>query len=71
MAQCILLVRLNETGIAWCRLKEVLVTPEFRDWAKKHVVLLKIDFPRKKAQSDTEKARNDMLQRKYEIPGTN
>jgi thioredoxin-related protein len=43
------------TGSDWCgwciRLqKEVLQTPEFAKWAKKNVVLVELDFPRKTPQ---------------------
>ena len=43
------------TGSDWCgwcirRQKEVLKTPEFEAWAKKKVVLVELDFPRRTPQ---------------------
>lgn len=62
------------TGSDWCgwciRLKkEVFDTPEFKAWATKNVVLLEVDFPRKKAQKPSEKTRNQALAEKYGIEG--
>ena len=62
------------TGSDWCgwcvRLKkEVFDTPEFKAWAAKNVVLLEVDFPRKKAQKPADKARNQALAEKYGIEG--
>src|SRR5580704_14464058 len=41
---------LDFTGSDWCGFcklldKEVFSTPQFRDWAKKYVVLVQVDFP--------------------------
>ena len=43
----------NFTGSDWCGWcmklrREVFDTPEFQEWAKKNVVLLELDYPRKK-----------------------
>ena len=62
------------TGSDWCgwciRLqKEVLKTPEFATWAKKNVVLVELDFPRGKSQSEQIKNQNTILQQKFEIEG--
>ena len=62
------------TGSDWCgwciRLqKEVLKTPEFAAWAKKNVVLVELDYPRKTAQSDAIKAQNAGLQQTFGIQG--
>lgn len=62
------------TGSDWCgwciRLqKEVLKTPEFAVWAKKNVVLVELDFPRKTAQSDAIKNQNNALQQTFGIQG--
>src|SRR5581483_6173365 len=56
------LVVANFTGSDWCpwcqKLEgEIFATPEFQEWAK-HVVLLLVDFPDKKPQSDEQKAAN-------------
>jgi protein disulfide-isomerase len=62
------------TGSDWCgwckKLKaEVFDTAEFKTWAAAHVVLLEVDFPRAKAQSDAEKKQNQQLQQKFGIQG--
>jgi thioredoxin-related protein len=65
---------LNFTGSDWCgwcvRLdKEVFSQPEFVDYAKENVVLVKLDFPRGKPQSDAEKKQNEELAEKFGIQG--
>jgi thioredoxin-related protein len=62
------------TGSDWCgwciRLqKEVLKTPEFATWAKKNVVLVELDYPRSKQQSEEIKAQNNNLQQIFGIQG--
>ncbi|MBC7846649.1 MAG: thioredoxin family protein [Flavobacterium sp.] len=62
------------TGSDWCgwciRLqKEVLKTPEFTKWATKNVVLVELDFPRGKQQSDVIKNQNNGLQQIFGIQG--
>lgn len=62
------------TGSDWCgwciRLqKEVLKTPEFATWAKKNVVLVELDFPRKSTQTDVIKMQNNGLQQTFGIQG--
>lgn len=62
------------TGSDWCgwciRLqKEVLKTPEFATWAKKNVVLVELDYPRSKPQSDVIKNQNNGLQQIFGIQG--
>lgn len=62
------------TGSDWCgwciRLqKEVLKTPEFAKWAKTNVVLVELDYPRAKQQSDLIKKQNDGLQQTFGIQG--
>jgi protein disulfide-isomerase len=62
------------TGSDWCgwciRLqKEVLKTPEFATWAKKNVVLVELDYPRKTQQTDVLKAQNAGLQQTFGIQG--
>jgi len=49
--------------------KEVLKTPEFADWAKKNVVLVELDYPRKAPQTDVIKAQNAGLQQTFGIQG--
>jgi protein disulfide-isomerase len=62
------------TGSDWCgwciRLQnEVLKTPEFAAWAKKNVVLVELDFPRRTPQSDAIKAQNNGMQQAFGIQG--
>jgi len=68
------LVMLDFTGSDWCgwciRLhKEVFSTPEFAEYAKKNLVLVEVDFPRKKELSAELKKANAALQSKYQIKG--
>ncbi len=62
------------TGTDWCswckRLEgEILDTPEFKDYAREHLVLVKLDFPRRLPQSEELKAQNRRLQQQYGIEG--
>lgn len=62
------------TGSDWCgwckRLqKEVLMTPEFAEWAKKNVVLVELDFPRKGEQSAEVKQQNAQLVQMFGVKG--
>lgn len=56
------------TGSDWCGwckklVREVYKTPEFSKWAKKNVVLVEIDFPRKsKLPAETQKQNRDLQQ---------
>ncbi len=68
------LVLIDFTGSDWCpwciKLKdEVFSKPEFIDYAKKNLVPVEIDFPRKKQQSAELKKANQELQQKYSIQG--
>jgi protein disulfide-isomerase len=55
----------------WCiKLhNEVFSKPEFSEYAKKNLVLVEVDFPRKKQQSEELKKANQALQEKYKIEG--
>ena len=62
------------TGSDWCgwciRLQnEVLKTPEFIAWAKKNVVLVELDFPRRTPQSDAIRNQNAGIQQAFGIQG--
>jgi thioredoxin-related protein len=62
------------TGSDWCGWciklkKEVFDTQEFKDYAAKNLVLVELDFPRRKEQGDEEKAQNKKLMEKYGIQG--
>lgn len=62
------------TGSDWCgwciRLQnEVLKKPEFVAWAKDHVVLLELDFPRRTPISENVRAQNNSLQSSFAVQG--
>jgi thioredoxin-related protein len=68
------LVLLDFTGSDWCsackRLdEEVFSKSEFQGFAKTNLVLVELDFPSSKPQSDALKAANNALQEKYQING--
>jgi len=68
------LVLLDFTGSDWCGWciklkKEVFDTKEFKDYAERNLVLVEVDFPRKKQQSEEQKKANQALQEKYKIEG--
>jgi len=62
------------TGSDWCgwciRLKkEVFDTPEFQEYAKKHLIMLELDFPRQKELPAKLKEQNDKLVGEFKIEG--
>jgi thioredoxin-related protein len=68
------MVLLDFTGSDWCGWciklnKEVFSTPEFAEYAGKNLVLVEVDFPRKKALSPQQKQANDALAAQYKIEG--
>lgn len=68
------LVLIDFTGSDWCPPckalhKNVLATKEFEDYAAKSLVLVELDFPRKKEQSEELKKTNRALAKKFEIEG--
>lgn len=67
-------VLIDFTGSDWCPWciklhDEVFSKQAFNDYADKNLVLLIIDFPRKKQQTDAEKKTNEALAQKYGIQG--
>jgi len=65
---------LDFTGSDWCgwciKLKDEVFSQEaFQDYAAEELVLVELDFPRRKAISDELKAQNEMLAQKYGIRG--
>ena len=65
---------INFTGSDWCPPcimldRQVFSQPEFADYAAKNLVLLEVDFPHNKAQTDGQKAANDKLADRYGIYG--
>ncbi len=63
---------LDFTGSDWCGWcvklqKEVFAVPEFQSEATKHFVLLELDYPRNKAQSQALKLQNAKLKKEFGI----
>ncbi len=62
------------TGSDWCGWciklqKEVFFKPEFEAWAKKNVVLVELDFPRRKKLSEKLRQQNASLQQTFQVQG--
>jgi len=67
-------VLINFTGSDWCgwciRLrKEIFTRPEFEQYAASNLVLVEIDFPKRKEQPDTLKKANRALAQKFDVEG--
>ena len=68
------MVLMDFTGSDWCGWckkfdKEALSTDKFAEYAKAHLELVVVDFPREKPQSDALKAANKALGQKYGVNG--
>ena len=68
------LLLLDFTGSDWCgwciRLRrEVFSKPEFQEYADKNLVLMEVDFPRGKEQSQDVRVQNQNLAMQYNIEG--
>jgi protein disulfide-isomerase len=68
------LVLVEFTGSDWCgycfQLDRVIFSqPEFKDYANKNLVLVEIDFPRRKVQSAETKKQNAELAERYQVDG--
>ena len=68
------MVLLDFTGSDWCGWciklqKETFSKPEFKKFAEESLVLLELDFPRGKPQSDEVKKQNEELAKKFGIEG--
>jgi thioredoxin-related protein len=66
------LVLMNFTGSDWCGWcmrfkKKVYSTAEFAEYAAKNLILVELDFPDKKPQSEELKKANQALQSKYKV----
>jgi thioredoxin-related protein len=62
------------TGTDWCSWciklkKEVFDQPAFQEYAKKNLIMVELDFPRKKVLDEKLKKQNAELAEKYEIKG--
>ena len=61
----------NFTGSDWCTYchkldKEVFETATFRDWAKKNVILLELDYPHNKMLPSSIETQNSILSDRYQ-----
>ena len=68
------LVLLDFTGSDWChwcqKLQgDVFSQAAFKDFAKKNLVLVELDFPQGKIQSEKLKSQNQALQTQYHVEG--
>lgn len=68
------LILVDFTGSDWCGWcikldREVFSKPEFKEYADKNLVLLEVDFPKRKELSATQKAHNMELAEQYGIQG--
>ena len=68
------LVLLEFTGSDWCgyckRMQaEIFSKPQFQDYAAKNLILVELDFPRAKPQSDIVRKQNMQLANEYNIEG--
>ena len=67
-------VLMDFTGSDWCiwcmRLRsEVFATVEFQNYAATNLVLMEVDFPHRKPQSDFLKKQNEELMQKFGVEG--
>ena len=68
------MVLLDFTGSDWCGWciklqKDTFSKPEFKKFAEQSLVLVELDFPRGKAQSDELKRQNEELAEKFGVQG--
>jgi thioredoxin-related protein len=68
------LLFINFTGSDWCGYciafdRAVFSKPEFKEYARKNLVLLDVDFPRGRRLSTTQKKQNEELARRYNVDG--
>jgi thioredoxin-related protein len=66
------MVMLDFTGSDWCPAciklrKEVFSKPEFAKYAQEHLVLVEVDFPQTKIQSEELKKANQALAEKFKV----
>ena len=64
----------NFTGSDWCGWckklrREVFDTPEFKSWAAENVILLELDFPRRKQLPEQQVTQNRSLQQAFRVTG--
>jgi thioredoxin-related protein len=68
------LLLLDFTGSDWCGYcirfdRDILSKQQFKDYANKNLVLMEVDFPRRKEQTAAVKAQNERLASEYQIEG--
>lgn len=68
------LVLLDFTGSDWCGWciqldREVFSKPQFKEYASKNLVLVELDFPKRKPVPDAIKLQNVKLARRYQVQG--
>ena len=68
------LLLIEFTGSDWCPPcimlgRQVFSQPEFKDYAAQHLVLLEVDFPRRKELSPEQRAANEKLAEQFGIEG--
>jgi protein disulfide-isomerase len=68
------MVLLDFTGSDWCGWciklqKDTFSKPEFQNFAEQSLILVELDFPRGKPQSDELKKQNEGLAEKYGVQG--
>jgi disulfide reductase len=68
------MILMDFNGSDWCPpckalRKNVLSTREFEEYAKQNLVLLDVDFPHSKEQSEALKKANQELQEKFQVDG--
>ena len=68
------LLFLNFTGSDWCGWcikldKDVFSQPKFKDYAHDNLVLVELDFPRRKSQPTEERKQNMELAQQYDVLG--
>ena len=62
------------TGSDWCgwcvRLnREVFDQGDFKKWAQRNVILLELDYPKRKEQSASLKRQNQLMRQRYRVSG--
>lgn len=67
-------ILINFTGTDWCGWcikieKEIFSKDEFKAYAKENLVLMEVDFPEKKKQTEEVKAQNKKLDKEFKIEG--
>jgi thioredoxin-related protein len=68
------LLLIDFTGSDWCGYciqldRAILSQPQFKDYATKNLVLMEVDFPRRKPQSIETRKQNAQLAEQYQIEG--